>query len=97
MNVLQQTLEVAGYTCNRLQRLSHNSFEDAELPVQVRLRLHDTGSVWNGYKIGTDKPYVYTRPGRSALGRFSYAVSNRFTCESDTVGTVLGVNPTQFR
>ena len=29
---------------------------------EVMLRLHETGSVWNWYKIGTDKHCVYTGP-----------------------------------
>ena len=51
----------------------------------LRLRLHETRSVWNRYKIGTDKPYVYTGPGRYATDRFTYPVPNGFTCESDPV------------
>ena len=50
-----------------------------------RLCLHETGSVWNWYKIGTDKHCVYTGPGRPVLDRFSYPVPNRLTCESDPV------------
>ena len=47
--------------------------------------LHEIGAIWNRYKISTDKPCVYTGPGRSALGRFFYPVSNVFTYESDPV------------
>ena len=32
-----------------------------------------------------DKPYVYTRSGRSALERFLYPAPNESTCESDPV------------
>ena len=28
-----------------------------------RQRLHGTGSVWNRYEIGTDKPCIYMGPG----------------------------------
>ena len=44
-----------------------------------------TGFVWNQYKIGIDKPCVYTGPTRSVLDRFSYPVPNGFTCERDSV------------
>ena len=72
--------------------------------MKLRVRLHETGSVWNRYKIGTDKPCVYTLPGRSTLNRFSYPVPNGFTCQSNPVSncTVPGwyssrVNTPQFR
>ena len=74
------------------------------LPPCYGLRLHETGSVWNRYDIGTNKPCVYTEPSRSTLGRFSYPVPNGFNCESDPVSnfSVPGwyrarVNPTQVR
>ena len=38
--------------------------------------LHQTGSVWNLYEIGTDKPCVYTGPGKSTPDRFSYLLTN---------------------
>ena len=47
--------------------------------------LHETGAVGNRYEIGTVKPWVYARPGRSILARFSYLLPNGFTCESDLV------------
>ena len=37
------------------------------LLLESRLYLHETGFVWNQFEIDTDKPCVYTRPGRSAL------------------------------
>ena len=37
-----------------------------------------------GTKLVRDKPCVYTGPGRSALDRFPYPLSDGFTCESDT-------------
>ena len=48
-----------------------------------------------GTKFGTDKPCVYTRPGRSALDRFSYPASSRFTCESDPVWNSTVLKPTE--
>ena len=51
----------------------------------LRLRLHEIGSIWNRYEIGTDKLWVYAGPGRSALGLFSYPVPNGLTYESDSV------------
>ena len=44
-----------------------------------------------GTKFGTDKPRVYTGPGRSA----SDPVPNRFTCESDPVWNSTVLNPTK--
>ena len=38
----------------------------------LEMRLHETGSVSNRCESGTDKPCVYTEPGRSVLDRFSY-------------------------
>ena len=35
---LLQILGIPGYTCNHLRLLSQNSFEDVELPVQVKNR-----------------------------------------------------------
>ena len=32
-------MEIPGYMCNRLRLLSQNSFEDDELPVQVKNRI----------------------------------------------------------
>ena len=51
----------------------------------LRLRLHETGYVWDLYKIVRGKPCVYAGPGRSALDRLPYMVPNRFTCKSDPV------------
>ena len=48
-----------------------------------RLRSHETGSIWNRYEIGTDKPCVYTGPGGSILDRFSCPVPNGLTFESE--------------
>ena len=61
-------------------------------------------TVWNRYKIGTDKLCVYTGPGITALNRLSYQVPNGFTSESDPVWNCTvprwyraSVNPTQIR
>ena len=51
--------------------------------MNFRLRLHETGSVWNQYEIGTDKLCVYMGPDRSALDRFFSPLPNWLTCESD--------------
>ena len=55
----------------------------AQLWSQVRQRLHGTGSVWNRYEIGTDKPCVYTRPGGSGTDRICYLVPNESTYEGE--------------
>ena len=55
----------------------------AHLQGTLRLRLHETRSVWNRYEIGTNKPCGFTGPDRSALDGFSYPAPNGFTCESD--------------
>ena len=39
-----------------------------------RQRLHGTGSVWNRYEIGTDKPCIYTGHGGSGTDRICYLV-----------------------
>ena len=58
-----------------------------------RQRLHGTGSVWNPYEIGTDKPCVYTGPGGSGTDRICYLVPNGSTYEGNPIW-----NPTvQFR
>ena len=51
--------------------------------LKFRHRLHGTGSVWNRYEIGTDKPCVYTEPGGSGTDRICYLVPNRSTDEGD--------------
>ena len=51
--------------------------------ITLRQRLHGTGSVWNRYKIGTDKPYVYTGHGGSGTDRICYLVPNESTYEGD--------------
>ena len=51
--------------------------------ARLRQRLHGTGSVWNRYEIGTDKPCVYTRPGGSSMDRICYVVPNGSTYEGD--------------
>ena len=48
---------------------------------RLRQRLHGTGSVWNRYEIGTDKPCVYTGPGGSGTDRICYLVLNGSTYE----------------
>ena len=52
---------------------------------QLRQRLHWTGSVWNRYEIGTDKPCVYTRPGGSGTDRICCLVPNGSTYEGDPI------------
>ena len=54
--------------------------------LNLRQRLHGTGSVWNRYEIGTGKPCVYTGPGGSGTDRICYLVPNGSTYESDPVG-----------
>ena len=54
-------------------------------PKRPWLRLHGTRPTWYWCEIGTDKPCVYTRPGKSALDQFSYQVPNGVTSESDSV------------
>ena len=49
----------------------------------LRQRLHGTGSIWNRYEIGTDKPCVYTGPGGSGTDRICYLVPNGPTYEGD--------------
>ena len=49
----------------------------------LRQRLQETGSVWNRYEIGTDKPCVYTGPGGSGTDRICYLVLNGSTYEGD--------------
>ena len=45
--------------------------------------LHGTGSVWDRYKIGPDKPCVYTGPGGFGTDRICYLVPNGSTYEGD--------------
>ena len=52
-----------------------------------RQRLHGTGSVWNRYEIGTDKPCVYTGPGESGMDRICYLVPTGSTYEGDPMWT----------
>ena len=52
---------------------------------QLRQLLHGTGSVWNQYNIGTDKPCVYTGPGGSGTDRICYPVPNGSTYEGDPI------------
>ena len=49
----------------------------------IRQHLHGTGSVWNRYEIGTDKPCVYTGTGKSGTDRICYLVPNGSTYEGD--------------
>ena len=59
----------------------------------LRQRLHGTGSVWNRYEIGTDKPYVYTGSGGSGTDRICYLVP-----EGPFMKVILhGTVPFQFR
>ena len=48
-----------------------------------RQRLHGTGSVWDRYEIGTDKPCVYTGPGGSGTDRICYLVPDESTYKGD--------------
>ena len=50
---------------------------------KFRQRLHGTGFLWNWYEIGTDKPCVYTGPGRSSMDRICYLVPNGSTYEGN--------------
>ena len=59
----------------------------------IRQRLNRTKSVWNRYKISTDKPCVYTGPGESGTDQTRYLVSNGSTYEVIPCETV----PFQFR
>ena len=51
--------------------------------ISFRQRLHGTGSVWNRYEIGTDKPCVYMGPGGSGTDWIYYLVPNGSTYEGD--------------
>ena len=48
-------------------------------------RLHETGSVWNRYEIGTDKPCIYREPGESSTNQLCYLVPNGSTYEGDPI------------
>ena len=50
-----------------------------------RQRLRRTGSIWKRYKIGMDKPCVYTGHGGSSADRICYLVPNESTHEGDTI------------
>ena len=50
---------------------------------ELRQRSHGTGSVWNRYEIGTDKPCVYTGAGGSGTDGICYLVPNGSTSEGD--------------
>ena len=62
---------------------SHVKVHRTALKMDVRQRFYGTGSVWNRYKIGMDKPYVYTGPGGSGTDRICYLVPNESTYEGD--------------
>ena len=53
------------------------------MKVILGQRLYGTGSVWNHYEMGTDKPCVYTEPFGSGTDRICYLVLNRSTYGSD--------------
>ena len=55
------------------------------LAFKLRQRLHGTGSVWNRYEIGVDKPCVYTGPGGSGTDRICYLVPSGSTYEGDPI------------
>ena len=61
----------------------HGILDQFYLHIRLRQRLHGTGSVWNRYEIGTDKPCIYTGPGGSGTDRICYLVPNESTYESD--------------
>ena len=50
-----------------------------------RQRLHGTGSVWNRYEIGTEKPCVCTGPVGSGTDRICFLVPNGSTYEVDPI------------
>ena len=52
---------------------------------RFRQRFKRTGSVWNPYEIGTDKPCVYTRTGGSGTDRICYLVPNGSTYEGNPI------------
>ena len=49
----------------------------------VRQRLRGTGSVWNRYEIGTDKPCDYTGSGGTGTDRICHLAPNGSTYEGD--------------
>ena len=51
--------------------------------VKLRQRLHGTGSVWNRYGMGTDKPCICTGPGGSGNNRICHLVPHGSTYEGD--------------
>ena len=53
--------------------------------TSLRQRLHETGSVWNRYEIGTDKPCVYTGTDGSGTDWICCVVPNGSTYEGDPV------------
>ena len=53
--------------------------------ISLRQCLHGTRSVWNRYKIGTDKPCVYTDSSGSGTDRIFYQLPNVSTYESDPI------------
>ena len=57
----------------------------ARLELTFRQRLNGTGSVWNSYEIGTDKPCVYKGPGGVGMVRICYLVPNGSTYEGDPI------------
>ena len=44
--------------------------------TRFRQHLHGNGSIWNKYKISTDKPCAYTEPGGSGIDWIRYLVLN---------------------
>ena len=51
----------------------------------LRQCLHKTGSVWNQYKIGMDKPYVYMADSGSIMDWICYLEPNGSTDEGDPI------------
>ena len=58
---------------------------DRSLKESYRQRLHGTGSAWNRYKIGTDKPCVYMGFGGSGMDRICCLVPDGSTYECDPI------------
>ena len=60
--------------------------------LQFRQRLHELGSVWHPYEIGTDKSCVHTGPGGSGTDRIRLLIPNGSTYEGDLIWNWSRVN-----
>ena len=47
--------------------------------------LHETGSIWNWYEIGMDKPSVYTVSDGSSMNWICHLVPNGSTYKGDPI------------